>query len=87
VVEGTRAYVATNHAGLITLDISNPNTPTLIGLDQIQGLSYTHLGYASEVQVVDGIAYVAARQSGLQIFNLSTPTTPPNHGTFDTENI
>lgn len=87
VVDGTKAYVATDSAGLITLDVSNPDNPILIGIDEIPGPTANSIGYALGVQVIDDIAYVAARQSGLRIYDMSNPTTPPYLGTFDLEGI
>mgnify|MGYP003675575835 CR=1 FL=1 len=87
VIEGNKAYVAADSAGLATLDISNPDEPVLIGIDEIPGPVSNSNGYAWGVQIVDDIAYVAARQSGLRIYDMSNPTTPPHLGTFDTESI
>ncbi len=87
VVEANKAYVAADSAGLATLDISNPDEPVLIGIDEIPGPVSNSNGYAWGVQVVDDIAYVAARQSGLRIYDMSTPTTPPYIGAFDEKYI
>ena len=87
VADGSKAYIATDSAGLVTLDVSNPEAPILIGIDEIPGPIDNSFGYALGVQVIDDIAYVAARQSGLRIFDMSNPTTPPYLGSFDSESI
>ena len=76
--DGT-AFVATTRGGLKIVDVSTPDTPSLLGEYDI----------AEDVNSVtlssdDTKAYLAT-SSGMQIVDVSTPSTPILLGTYDTE--
>ena len=77
VVAGSYAYVAAGSAGLVILNVSNPEHPVLAG-------SYDTAGTANDVAVNNGYAYVADGSDGLVIINVSTPTSPFLAGSIDT---
>lgn len=52
VVQGDRAYIASNEEGLLILDVSQPTVPTLLG-------AYNVMGWAYDVRVHDGHTYIA----------------------------
>jgi hypothetical protein len=63
-VQGTRAYLALERAGIAILDISNPAVPVRRG-------GFDTSGTAVGVQVVGNLAYVADYRAGLQIIRLA----------------
>ncbi len=61
-VEGNYAYVADDDNGLVIVDITDKNAPTLKG-------SYDTAGYAFDVSVEGDYAYVADGANGLLILD------------------
>ncbi|MBI4727532.1 hypothetical protein HY768_10025 [candidate division TA06 bacterium] len=84
-VSGNYAYVTYNHNanyydyGLRIINISNPASPTGVGL-----CNYNTQGWLGGVAVSGNYAYVAATQRGLQIYNVSNPASPTLTGTYNT---
>ena len=68
-VVGTTAYVANEASGLLTVDVSDPTNPTIIGNAGVSGLPM-------DVAVSGNVAYVANRNLGLQVIDVSDPTNP-----------
>jgi len=75
-VNGTRAYVTNQHAGLEIVDVSNPLSPTLVG-------NYDDTSYTVGVAVVGNTAYLA--DCGLRILDVSDPTRPIVLGHYYTQ--
>jgi hypothetical protein len=76
-VDGQTAYVACNGAGLISVDISTPVSPYILG--QFNQTQYAPNGRALGVFVFGTNAYVADSLGGLIILNISNPAqlNPP----------
>ncbi len=72
-IEGTTAYVSDYSGGLQIINVTSPNSPTLIG-------TYPLMAY--QAQVVGNIAYVAGESSGLVIINITTPSSPTLIGSY-----
>ena len=71
-------YVYSVGDGVLTIaDISNPNTPKVIGRME-------NLGITRQIQVRDSIAYIAARGDGLFIVDVSDPSQPTLLSKYDT---
>ncbi len=68
-VQGDRAYLACNSAGLLVVDIADAALPKLLGRWDSPGLA---LG----VDVADGFAFVADQFYGLQIVDVRNPALP-----------
>ncbi len=70
-VDGDYAYVAAGEAGLVVVDISDPETPKVVGsyLDDSGKL-------AEDVAVSNGYAYVAYGKAGFVVVDVSTPASP-----------
>ena len=72
-VKAGKAYVAVYANGLQIFDLSNPDSPVLLGA--------THTaGNAWDVWVSDGVAYVADFNSGLSVIDVSESTQPKQVG-------
>lgn len=68
-------------ARLTLIDVSNPNTPTIIGKsDPLTGIIL-------EIKVSNDVAYVANHTDGLTIFDVSDPTSPTIIGAYQTEGL
>ncbi|MBI3756530.1 MAG: phosphatase PAP2 family protein [Deltaproteobacteria bacterium] len=76
-VNGNFAYVATGAAGLQVVDVTNHNTPVIVG-------SVDTPGNANDVVVVGGTAFVADGPSGLQIIDITDPHKPFLRSSVDT---
>ncbi len=76
-VAGNYAFVADGRAGLIIIDVSNPENPTIVA-------AYDTPGYANGVFVLGTNAYVADGDGGLQVVNVSDPSAPDYYGSFET---
>ena len=69
-VSGNYAYVADRDSGLMVVDISNPNAPSLVG-----GCSIGNSAY--DVALSGDYAYVCDWGGvGLQVIDVSDPTSP-----------
>lgn len=69
------AYVCADSFGLVTLDLSDPRAPTLLGrCDTFQ---------AFDVALRGGRAFVADRYGGVQVIDVSDPARPALVTTFD----
>ena len=68
-VKGSYAYVASQTKDLRVIDISNPDAPTIIGLEALSGQTW-------DVAVKDNIAYVASFGGELYVFNIANPADP-----------
>jgi len=75
-VVGDYAYIADDYAGLIIVDISNPEKPEEVGRYE----SVLFEGNVNSVYVKGSYAYVAAWKHGLEIIDVSTPTNPTKIG-------
>lgn len=76
-VQGSYAYIGLGPR-LVTLDISDPSSPTLVG--QTSPLP----DFVRGVYVSGDYAYVANEESGLCIVDVSNPATPEDVGAYDT---
>ena len=72
-VSGTHAYVADDSSGLQVIDITNPQSPQIVG-------SVDTPDYAYGVAVSGTHAYVADRGSGLQVIDITESPEPPDRG-------
>ena len=77
IVDDRFLYVASGHAGLRVINISNFVLPQEVG-------SENRLGNAVGVFVLDSYAYVASAGDGLRIVNILDPTKPTLVNTIDT---
>jgi hypothetical protein len=68
-LEGDLAYVAAHKHGLHIFDVSEPDSPALVGSLQTPG-------YAWDVWVRGGFAYVAGFNEGLVVVDVSLPSDP-----------
>ena len=83
-VSGSYAYVAGGTDGLRVFDISNPNSPNLVGsIDYPSSVPFSNT-YAKDVVVSGNYAYVADIQNGLQVISISNPAVPSPAGSFKT---
>lgn len=76
-VSGNYAYLADAPRGLLIIDVSDPQNPSIVG-------SYNPEGDAlvAGVFVVDTLAYVAAVDSGFRIVNVADPHNPVEVGSI-----
>ncbi|MDX1407159.1 MAG: Ig-like domain-containing protein, partial [Saprospiraceae bacterium] len=71
------AFVAAGSAGLMVVNVNDPENPSLV-------VTRDTPGFAKDVKVVDNYAYVADGASGLRIYDVSTPSNPTEVGSIDT---
>jgi hypothetical protein len=84
-VDGQTAYVACNGAGLITVDISVPSSPVILG--QFNQAQYAPAGQALGVFVFGTYAYVADGLGGLVILDVTNPAQlNPPVGAYSAQN-
>ena len=76
-VVGDYAYVADWSGGLRVIDVSNPVSPTEVGLYDTPGSAYG-------VTVAGNHAYIADSGSGLRVVDVSNPISPTEVGFYDT---
>ena len=76
-VSGTHAYVADEEAGLQVIDITNPQSPQIVG-------SVDTPGYGPWRGRLGHHAYVADGESGLQVIDITNPQSPQIVGSVDT---
>lgn len=72
-IEGDNAYLAAAGDGLHTFDITNPDTPRLVG-------QFRDLEDAWDVWAHGGFAYVADLNEGLSVIDVSAPDHPRQVG-------
>lgn len=79
-VQGNYAYLADYHNGLYIIDVSNPESPLLVGnyYSEEKGGKITR-----EIYVRDNYAYLA-NEKFMFIVNVSDPTSPTLAGKYDT---
>ena len=77
VIVGDYAYVADGNSGLQIIDISSPESPSIIGTLDTSGSAYG-------ITINGNYAYVADTTSGLQIIDISDPVNPELIETLDT---
>lgn len=75
-VEGDTLYIAAEHGGVISYDVSNPEEPRM--LDVVDTV------FALKVDVVDGIVYVADKAGGLLVIDAHDPADMRIVGYCDT---
>lgn len=75
--QGDRVYLSDVKGGLVTVDVSDPTAPRLLGRADFDGVG-------RGVEVNDDIVYVAAGPGGLVIVDVSDPTAPKVVGQADT---
>lgn len=78
-VVGETVYVADGSGALVTVDVSNPAAPVVLGSVAIAGSAQS-----VEVDVDSQIAYVAAGQGGLVAIDVSNPAQPTQIAVADT---
>ena len=71
------AYVVDPYAGLLIVDVGDPQNPSILGSVDIPR-------YPEDVTVVGQIAYVAAEAAGLQLIDVRDPQNPTIIGAVDT---
>ncbi len=71
------AYLAQGTGGLGILNVSNPDSPVMLGGCNTDG-------YANGVRVRGGLAFVADGSAGLQILSVTNPANPIKIGGYDT---
>ncbi len=76
-VSGAYAYIANRETGLLVIDISNPQSPRLVGSIDTPGSAYA-------VAVSGTYVYIADLDHGLQIVDVHDPTNPVLAGNADT---
>lgn len=77
-VDGSTAYMVNPDAGLVTLDISDPSNPAVLGRMDTPGQAYA-------VAVgKNGIGYVADGECGLRVISLQDPANPQEIGFWHT---
>jgi hypothetical protein len=76
-VSGTHAYVADGGSGLQVIDITNPESPRIVG-------SVDTPGNAMGVAVSGTHAYVTDGNRGLQVIDITDPESPEIVGSVDT---
>ena len=76
-IVGQDAYVAAGTGGLHVIDVSEPRTPSPVGLLEIPG-------EAQGISVIADVAYMAAGAHGLYLVDIRRPTAPQTIGSYDT---
>ena len=76
VTVGDRAYIADNSLGVVTVDISAPEQPTLVGVTPASG-------GPQDLVASDATLYVASGSTGVEIFDISDPDVPQKVSTVD----
>ncbi|MCK4305474.1 MAG: T9SS type A sorting domain-containing protein [Candidatus Eisenbacteria sp.] len=87
-IEGSLAYIADGHSGLLIMDISTPEVPTTLS-------RLITIGFARSVRLAGDLAYVTdyVCHSGMHVVDVSDPTAPfvvgffPADGACDLEII
>lgn len=76
-IDGDIAWVADGEGGLASVDLSNPDQPTLLGRVALDGT-------AKDLEIVGDYVYVAGGTAGLHTIDISDPTAPIRVDTDDT---
>ncbi len=75
VIEGDYAYVADNTLGVAVVDLSDPRTPSLVGVTE------TAAGL-QDLEIGGGYLYAAVGGAGVEIFSLADPAAPESAGSL-----
>jgi hypothetical protein len=78
--DGTIAYIADGMNGLQIIDISNPNSPTLLSTFNLE----YHITYDIALSKDGTKAYIANDFAGLKIIDISNPRRPTLYYTYNT---
>ena len=73
---GNRAYIAADQAGVIIMDLTNPEQPTMLSQFNLGGRSL-------KLAIVGTYLYVADQERGLRIFTLQDPDHPIEIGHYN----
>ena len=76
-VSGNVAYVADGYNGLVSIDVSSPYSPKLLG-------GYDTLGYANNVTISGNTAYISDYDKGVTVVDISNPSQITLIGTYQT---
>lgn len=76
VISGNYAYIAAYRHGLIILDISNKNNPSLLGSCANYHISANPNLYATSVSLKDSYVYLWDVNHGLNVINIINPSSP-----------
>lgn len=79
-ISSTCAYVATLHAGLRVVDVSDQTNPVEVGHFDTPGITHA-------VAVMSDYAYVVDDFAGLRIVNILDPVNPEETSSYDTPGI
>jgi hypothetical protein len=79
-VARTYAYVAAGKAGLVILDIENPEKPKLDQIFNADGCINDCRDVKLGITYVSEFAYLADGKNGLRVVQLTSPETPGNYG-------
>lgn len=78
-ISGSYAHMADDESGMQIIDISNPDSPAIIG-----NYAYMINRRVEDIQVVDNYAYLADLDNGLLIVNVQNPSGPTLSGRYHT---
>ena len=79
-ISGNIAYIADGYNGLVSIDISSPYSPKILG-------SYDTAGYANNVTISGNKAYVSDYDKGLTILDITNPSQMQLVGTYQTTGL
>ena len=79
-IYGSHAYVASDGAAPLVVDISNPVEPEITG-------SVSIFGEVRSVVIYGDYAYVAARESGVQVSDVTNPVNAQIAGSVDAPDL
>lgn len=79
-VVGNRAYIADGDAGLVILDVSEPDKP-------VQLTEFATSSSAFAVQVLGHLAYLAVGGAGLQVVDVGNPVAPVSLSVWNTAGV
>lgn len=88
-VAGDVAYVSLEGGDIVTLDISTPSSPKLLGthagarpIHGCGGSPDPASDLAAHLSITGGRAYAAARENGLRVLDVTTPGAPIEIGSY-----
>jgi len=82
-VDGDTAYLANGRGGLLVLDIATPDSPSVIGSLQINGLEGAALDEACMIEVAGDTAFLALNTGAILLIDIATPESPNILSTLD----